>query len=319
MKKCFVAAICAITVLFTACGNANSNGAGDSAEVERLKNEIANLQEENKALQEGNQQSGNGLFGENGAEETDEAASWTDDTVVTFTDELFHNYIRETIGVPEGPITYGMVKNITNLELGGYYENWDSYNLEQLKWFTGLKSLHIDLNSQGNDDIWLPSSLTQLVDVEISWYGDSEKHQLRIPPRLDKIESINLRYSSGFGCNDTLNDIAQLPSAKSLSLNVFDINTLDMEALTKISQMPTLEEFQMVIQTNIESDGGGFHEVSIVGVENLRAFIDDPQSYIEQQLITESASAATPVQSVADAVKEAVDAETQEAVESGTP
>ena len=335
MKKCFVVAICAITVLLAACGNANSTGDGDSAEVERLKNEIANVQEENKELQEGNQQSndsGQGVFGENEIEEEDEAASWTDDTAVIFTDELFHDYIRETIKVFEEPITYGMVKNITTLELYGDrdewgFQNWDSSNLEQLKWFTGLNSLSIyDLSTIEGDDIWLPSTLGQLVDVEYVKYSDkgSGEEQLRIPKQLKKIEKIKIidvvsGLNDTLDHNDTLNDIAQLPIIKDIDVGVLDIDDINMEALMKISQKPSLEECHIYYLTSIEDDYGWFY---CADISDLHAFISNPESYIEEQVqsdpygwicipgdedaVTPEAVAAQQIAAAQEAVDEAV-------------
>lgn len=60
--------------------------------------------------------------------------SWTDDTVIGFTDSRLQRKVRELTGITSRDITYGDVKNI--VEFGG-----DDYtDITPLKYFTSLEA-----------------------------------------------------------------------------------------------------------------------------------------------------------------------------------
>lgn len=163
MKKRLISIILAVTLVvsLSACGKTETS----NADIADLQKQIDELKKENDELKEEMGQTSteekpeekpeketseeNSLVDNNIAEEPE---TWSDDTVIAFTDEKMAEDVRELIGVPDGNITYGMVKDIKEFTNEGYTyfsinDGYEYNDITPIKYFTGLETLWIKTSS----------------------------------------------------------------------------------------------------------------------------------------------------------------------------
>ena len=155
MRKIFVTPIVCIMLIanLTACSPTPTANLSN-ADVNELLDRIDELEDENadlkKQISKINVQD----------QALSEQETWTDDTLVPFTDPEMVDLVRNTIGNTSSDITYGQVKNITELSF-----DWVG-NIEPLKYFTGLTKLKIKRNDTATN-LQPLGYLTNLKKLEI--------------------------------------------------------------------------------------------------------------------------------------------------------
>ncbi len=216
MKKKTVVTLMAAFILavsLSACGSKPASGNdSDAARIAELEKELEELRAE---LNEVSNET---------VEDVPVEESWTDDTIIAFTDETMLKKIREITGVNERDITYGDVKNIT--EFSGSY-----LDIAPLKYFTGL--VNLDVSTENDTNLDSLKTLTNLVTLNIA--GESIT-DLRGISNLPKLESLRItNYNS-------LTDLSTLGNIE--SLKNFEINGA-LENLDGISGCINIEDLSI--------------------------------------------------------------------------
>lgn len=169
MKKKTMLTAASIAVIFTltGCGaNPSSGNSVDAKRINALETEVKGLKEELSKIQDRIDMD-SGKYADQGSDGSGSGSqaanmqdSWTDDTVIAFTDEQMLDYVREITGVMERDITYGDVKNITVFPaIGGFSD------ITPLKYFTS--AVRIDTGTDYNTDLSALANLTNLEELSM--------------------------------------------------------------------------------------------------------------------------------------------------------
>lgn len=175
--------------------------------------------------------------------------TFDDDTVIAFTDQRMAKDVREMIGVPEGNITYGMVKNIRE-----YKANYTYSDISPLSYFTGLVVLNIGTE---NDDLNALEGLNNLETVGIDGKNLTDLSGLGDLPMLTTL--------SLHGC-DQLTSLKWLKDSHSIiDLEISACQNLPMEEINNISN---LEHLYIVNNDNLTdlSDLSNLRKLKRLGI-----------------------------------------------------
>ena len=202
-NKIIIASLClALSISTVACGSSNNTNIDTSnLSVEEMQDTINELKAENAELKAEIEKL---TVKEDTEQVNNELETWDDDYVIAFSDKNLLKEIQKITGVTSRDITYGDVKNITELEISGLS---DCSNISTLKYFTGLREL--DITGHGS-----------LKDTN-----------------LDAIKNLtNLNYLTLFDCRE-LTDISALA-------NLINLKELTISECDKIENIDALVELQ---------------------------------------------------------------------------
>lgn len=255
MKRKIIAVVLSISlaVSFSACGNNSKSEATkevESTDVAELQKQVEELQKENEKLKEQlaevkekTDSEDTGLLDndlpDNSKEQEQE--TWSDDTVIAFTDEKMARDVRELIGVPEGNITYGMVKDIKE------FNTMDDYSdITPLKYFTGLEKLTLD------SFIRLPD-LSPISNLPNLYY-------LRIHVANGSTDLTPITHLSNLSILDytdrATKDISPIANLNSLeTLKMSAISLTDISPIKNLSNLKRLQIFWANGEYDSEKDG----------------------------------------------------------------
>lgn len=143
-----------------------------------------------------------------------------DSAVYTFRNSELADYTADVLGCSADKITRGMLKTITELNL--YYGLWSSCDLEDLRFFTGLKTLSMPMIITGdNCDL---SPLADLPLESLDLYYSSDVTSIAPLFHLRTLRSLRL---TGTGVED-FSPVA--PCGEALSAVGFALSPLDVDA-----------------------------------------------------------------------------------------
>lgn len=143
MKKIAIMLMFGMVLAMVGCGSDKSIKSN-----EELEKKVAELEAENKELREQKDNTEQEIVDleYNIADIEAEIASWSDDMVIAFSDEQLQSYVKKVTGVSSREITYGDVKNITEIE------NCVFDSINSLKYFSSLKKLYVEVENDTNLD-----------------------------------------------------------------------------------------------------------------------------------------------------------------------
>lgn len=143
-----------------------------------------------------------------------------DSAVYTFRNSELADYAADVLGCGVNEITRGMLKTITSLNL--YYGLWSSCDLEDLRFFTGLKTLSMPMIMTGDDcDL---SPLADLPLESLDLYYSSDVTSIAPLFHLRTLRSLRL---TGTGVED-FSPIG--PCYEGMSAAGFALTPLDVDA-----------------------------------------------------------------------------------------
>ncbi len=213
--------------------------------IDKLKKQNEELKEENEKLKA--QLSDDSIIKKEDVVTSDtEEENWDDDMVITFTDEKFNKKIRKVIGMPNGNVTYGMIKDIRELKFVPAAKSYSS-----IKYFTGLKKLTAkDIRCQEDVDEIL--TLKGLEELEITCYSDTiiDVSNIKELTNLRNLTMENFINSESLGnltnlekLNISNSEHADLTSISNLT-NLKDLHITDdsLENLSFVTNMTDLEK-----------------------------------------------------------------------------
>ena len=208
--------ILAIPLTMIACSSSpetvDSNS--DAERITELEQELAELKS-NQSAQES----------ESKTEPKDEQETWSDDTIIAFTDAEMLKDIREITGVTERDITYGDVKNIREF-FGGINDIYS--DITPLKYFTSLTVLG-DI-STSSYDLEALRNLTNLTTLDITGRNLTDINALQ---NLTNLTSLSMR---GYG----ITDISALGNLTNLTSLTITANVTDISVLGNLTNLTSL-------------------------------------------------------------------------------
>ena len=252
-NKIFLVLLClAISCSTVACGSSSDK----ELDISKLS------EEEREKLLEELQEKDEEEDDDDEKDENDEVEqeTWDDDYIIGFSDKELLRRVRDIVGVTSRDITYGDVKKITEFDFV-----WDAseYNIENLKYFTGLESLDMNLteNNKNLDFLRNNKNLKELMVENYDIYHDEcncegecyteEGTDLDIQGLWNLTNLENLRTNVGFRIKD-VSGISNLTN-----LEYLDIRVIDNINVGEIFQLESLKELRI------------FGNVDISGISNL--------------------------------------------------
>ncbi len=247
-KRLLVVMSLVLAMGLVACGSKETSVDSDAERIAELEKELEELKAQQ--AEEVEEQ-------EEVVEETEvDGETWTDDTIIAFTDRDMLEKVREITGVTERDITYGDVKYITEFNSGtiGYS------NIEPIKYFTSLKVLTIGSES-GIEPI---GNLINLEKINITCIGETDNIDA-----IANLKSVKELWINGNKLKD-ISAVGHLPNIEKLTLNccylIEDINWIN-----KCSKLETIDFSSCNSLTDIEiiSELPNVKNVIISGCDNI--------------------------------------------------
>ena len=217
MKKRLLAVVMSLVLAMglVACGS-KASSVSDDVSLEDLQAQINELKAENEELK--------AQLGEKEEQAEVVEETWTDDTIIAFTNAEMLELIRETTGITERDITAGDVKGITKIPYG-LTDGWKG-SLEPLKYFKGLVELRLCQNNEVTN-LDAINGLTNLKTLEI--YLCDNIVDINGISYLSNLQTLNL-----VAC-DNVKDIRALENLINLQkLGIDDCGNISEEDISEI-------------------------------------------------------------------------------------
>lgn len=174
----------------------------------------------------------------------DESLSWTDDMVIVFGDANVEKSVRKQFDIPEGDITYGMIKDKKTLiipvqEEQMYLETRKDelmpVNLDSLKYFTGVENLELCLKK--TNDIGVVTKLPSLKSISLSGFTSDDLEIIK----NCKLETLILRgyQGGGFGSLKDMKCLKEFDYYENPKI-ITSREELDLSALAEIQGLEKL-------------------------------------------------------------------------------
>jgi len=258
MKKRLLAVVMSLVLAMglVACGSKETPVSGDIS-LEDLQAQIDELKAENEELK--------AQLGEKEEQAKVVEETWTDDTIIAFTNAEMVDAVRQITGIYDRDITAGDVKGITKIEYTeghGLYQTWKG-GLEPLKYFTGLVELYANTDSVslepiknltnlrvlslGGANITDISALDKLTNLRELSIGGENVTDISVLANLTNLERLSI---SGENI-DNISAISKLVNLQYLSIDfgygITDIGNLD--------SLTNLKEMRLMSDNNINLSG----------------------------------------------------------------
>ena len=228
----------ALSISLISCGSKDVTEA--NVDIEDLQKRIEALEKENENLKK---QQNKAIADEDIIEKTideglREQETWSDDTVITFTDIQLQQDIRNLIGYKDENITYGMVKDIRTF--GREYESNPDYqayvysDITSLKYLTGLEELS-GIVVHGSDI----SGLTNLKNLKKLCMDCDDVKDLSALEGLQELEVLDISC----GATD-ISPLEKLQNLKDLTI------TCDTSDISPIGEIKTIESLMLHCYTS---------------------------------------------------------------------